>query len=206
MSKITLLGGTASPFTRKVRIVLEEKNIPFEQIKAATAGEDNPIIPVNPLGKIPTIVIDGGKSLYDSSVIVEYLDTIVPTPPLLPPPGLDRVEVKRWESLGDGICDAGVALMGERRRTVETERSQEFIDRQYNKFTRGIAVAAGELGDREWCHGNAFSLADIALVTALDYIEFRFPEMGWRKRYPNLAAYQARVAKRPAFASTQPSD
>ncbi len=206
MPKITLLGGNASPFTRKVRIVLAEKNIAYEQIKAATAGEDNPVIPVNPLGKIPTIIIDGQNSLYDSSVIAEYLDTIAPVPLLLPPPGLDRVEVKRWESLGDGICDAGVALMGERRRTVETERSQEFIARQYNKFERGIAVAAKELGDRQWCHGNAFTLADVALVTAIDYIEFRFPELDWRKRYPNLDAYQARLTKRPAFASTLPSD
>ena len=78
MPKITLLGGNASPFTRKVRIVLAEKNIAYEQIKAATAGEDNPVIPVNPLGKIPTIIIDGQNSLYDSSVIAEYLDTIAP--------------------------------------------------------------------------------------------------------------------------------
>lgn len=204
MPKIELLGGPSSPFTRKVRIVFAEKNIPFELVRVSTAGEDNPIIPRNPLGKIPTIIIDGTQHLYDSSVIVEYLDTLVPSPALLPPVGMDRVAVKRWESLGDGICDAGVGCMGEKRRTAN--QSQEYIERQIHKFERGIATASKELGDRQWCHGNAYSLADIAIGMAVGYIGFRFPEYDWKKLYPNLNALHERLLQRPAFASTLPAD
>ena len=204
MPRIQLLGGMASPFTRKVRIVFGEKNVPFDMAPGPTAGDDNPVIPHNPLGKIPVIIVDGKQAIYDSSVIVEYLDTLTPTPALLPPVGLDRVAVKRWESLGDGICDAGVGCMGEKRRTAN--QSQEYIDRQTHKFERGIAAAAKELGGNTWCHGNAFSLADIAIGTAVAYIEFRFPENDWRERYPNLHALHERLMQRPAFALTTPRD
>jgi glutathione S-transferase len=203
MPKIELLGGMASPFTRKVRIVFAEKGVPFDMKPGPTAGEDNPVIPHNPLGKIPVILVDG-KAIYDSSVIVEYLDTLTPSPMLLPPVGIERVAVKRWESLGDGICDAGVGCMGEKRRTEN--KSQEYIDRQMHKFERGIATAAKELGSNTWCHGNAFSLADIAIGTAIAYIEFRFPDNGWRRQYPNLHALHERLMQRPAFASTVPKD
>jgi glutathione S-transferase len=202
--KIQLLGGLVSPFTRKVRIVFAEKNIPYEMLPGPTEGEDNPVIPHNPLGKIPVVIVDGRQTIHDSSVIAEYLDMLVPTPALLPPVGMDRVMVKRWESLADGICDAGVACMGEKRRTEN--RSQEYIVRQRNKFERGIAAAARELGDREWCHGQGLTLADIAIVTAVAYIEFRFPDCDWRKRHPNLHALHERLVKRPAFAETRPRE
>lgn len=204
MPVITLLGGYSSPFTRKVRIVFAEKGIPFTLQMATTAGEDNPVIPRNPLGKIPTILVDDREALYDSRVITEYLDTLTPSPALLPPPGMDRVAVKRWEALGDGICDAGVACMGEKRRTEN--QSREYIERQCRKFERGIAVAARDLGSNQWCHGNAFSLADIAIGTAVGYIGFRFPEFDWRKRYPNLNDLHERLMERPAFADTVPKD
>lgn len=204
MPNIQLLGGLASPFTRKVRIAFAEKNIPFEHIKASAAGEENPVLPHNPLGKIPVIVVDGKKDIYDSSVILEYIDTLSSAPMLFPPVGMDRVEVKRWESLGDGICDAGVAFMGEKRRTEN--RSQEYMDRQFNKVRRGIETAARELGEREFCFGNRFSAADIALGMALGYIPFRIPEYEWPKLFPNLKAYNERLLKRPAFASTVPRD
>ena len=204
MPEITLLGGYSSPFTRKVRIVFAEKGIPFDLQQATTAGEDNPVIPRNPLGKIPTIIVNGGQSIYDSRVIVEYLETIAPSPALLPAGGLDRVMVKRWEALGDGICDAGVACMGEKRRTAN--QSQDYIDRQLNKVKRGIAVAAKELGDKPWCHGGTHTLADIALGTALGYIGFRFPEFNWRRQHPNLHDLHERLMERKAFADTVPRD
>lgn len=204
MPQITLLGGYSSPFTRKVRIVFAEKGIAFTLEQATTAGEDNPVIPRNPLGKIPTIIVDGSQSIYDSRVIVEYLETIAHSPALLPVGGMDRVMVKRWEALGDGICDAGVACMGEKRRTAN--QSQDYIDRQLNKVKRGIAVAAKELGDKPWCHGGTHTLADIALGTALGYIAFRFPDYDWQTAYPNLKAFHDRMMARPAFASTVPAD
>ncbi len=206
MPQIQLLGGFASPFTRKVRIAFAEKNIPFEHVKASAAGEENPVVPHNPLGKIPVIVVDGKKAIYDSSVIVEYIDTLSSSPMLFPPVGMDRVEVKRWESLGDGICDAGVAFMGEKRRELDAKLSKEVMDRQFNKVRRGIETAARELGDREFCFGKGFTAADIAIGMALGYIAFRLPEYEWGNLFPNLKAYNERLLKRPAFSSTMPKD
>ena len=203
MPKLQLMGGLASPFTRKARIALAEKGLAFEWLKATPAGEDNPVVARNPLGKIPVLLVDG-QAIYDSSVIVEYLEALQPAPPLLPAAGMDRVAVKRWESLGDGICDAGVLYMQEKRRTAN--QSAEFMARQYNKLKRGMDTAARELGDRRFCHGDAFSLGDIAMGMALGWLPFRLPDYDLAKQYPSLHAYYRRLAERPSFRSTEPTE
>ena len=208
MPHIRLFGARTSPFARKIRIVLAEKNISFDYHPESTVGErgkaSNTIIHHNPLGKVPVIVVDGKLDIYDSRVIEEYLEWLVPAPALLPPEGMDRVMVKRWEAMADGICDAGGIWMKERRR--KENPNQENIDLQARKFERGIEQASRQLGGNQWCHGNAYSLADIAIGSAFAWMCMRHPQKAgeWKKQYANLEALHDRLMQRSAFASTIP--
>lgn len=198
-----LLGSPASPFVRKVRAVLVYKHMPCEFVIDAPSQPGSRVSEFNPLGKIPVLVTDAGEAIYDSTVIVEYLDTLVPTPALLPPVGLARVAVKRWEALASGLLDAAVAIVTERRRDP-SEQSPAWVEKQQGKVDKALAALSAGLGDRPWCHGDAATLADIATGIALGYLEFRFPEIAWRSRHPNLARLQDKLAAWPAFAETAP--
>lgn len=204
MPHIKLIGAKTSPFTRKIRIILAEKNIAFEYLPESTQGEQSPVIKHNPLGKVPVIIVDAEMEIYDSRVIEEYLEWLVPSPTLLPPEGMDRIMVKRWEALADGISDAGGIWMKERRRKELI--SQDVIDRQTRKFERGIEQASKMLGSSQWCHGDAYSLADIAVGSAFGWMMMRNPARvdAWKQSYPNLNAHYERLMQRPAFASTVP--
>ena len=111
----------------------------------------------NPLGKVPVLIMDDGTSLFDSRVIVEYLDSVNPVSRLIPESNRRRIMVKRWEALADGICDAAAAVFLERKRQ-EAQQSQEWISRQQKKVTRGLEAASRELGDKKWCDGNVYTL------------------------------------------------
>ncbi len=200
MPNIKLLGDLAtSPYTCKVRIVLGEKNIPFDYVpESLVGGEANPAIPYNPLGKVPVIVMDDGNAIFDSRVIIGYLELLAPSPALLPPGGMERVAVRRWEALGDGLCDAGRACKQEGKRP---NKNPDVRHKQTRKFERGLEMASKELGDNQWCHGNAYSLADIAIGTAIAWIGFFYPQNDPRKRHPNLRALHQRLMQRPVFAS-----
>src|SRR6186713_2536937 len=105
-----LLASLASPYTRKVRVVLAEKKIDFDLELVDVAPAENPVNAHNPLGKIPTLVLDDGTTLYDSRVIVEFLDSASPILRLIPDDNRERVAVRRWEALADGILDAGILV------------------------------------------------------------------------------------------------
>src|SRR5688500_394397 len=152
-----LLGVDRSPYVRKVRIVLEEKGIPYEYVQARASVPDSPVPAYNPLAKIPVLVTDSGKGIYDSPVIVEYLDALQREPKLIPDELEARIDVKRWEALGDGIADATVLVSHD----TERRQSDDWHKRQRLKIDRGLAAIEKELGSREFCHGERFSLADI---------------------------------------------
>ncbi len=116
---------------------------------------------------------------------------------------LERVRVKRWEALGDGILDAAVATVTERRRDPK-EQSPAWIDKQRGKIERALATAARDLGNRQWCHGTQFGLADLVLGVALFYLDFRLPEIEWHDAHPNLVKLRNALAARPEFAVTVP--
>jgi glutathione S-transferase len=196
-----LLATLTSPYARKVRIALAEKKIDYALVEQSPAAPDNRISEVNPLGKIPVLVLDDGTALFDSRVIVEYVDAVSPACRLIPEPTRQRIAVKRWEALADGICDAIVALTLERRRP-EAHHNAEWIERQSRKLTLGLAECARELGERTWCNGEAYGLADIAVGCMLGYLDLRQPELPWRVDYPNLMHLADRLAKRPSFAET----
>ena len=205
VSMMKLIGSLTSPYVRKTRIVLAEKQIGYSFELEAPWSPDNHVSDFNPLGKIPVLIIEDGTQLYDSRVIVEYVDSISPVSRLIPESGRQRLMVKRWEVLADGICDAAAAVFLERKRD-EARRSPEWIDRQLNKVGRGVKAAAHQLGDNKWCESNSYTLADIALGCALGYLDFRFPEIEWRASFTSLADFADRLGKRPAFTETAPRD
>jgi glutathione S-transferase len=200
-----LIGALTSPYVRKVRIVMAEKKLDFQLVLEDVWNSDA-ILEANPLGKVPCLVMEGGEAVFDSRVIVEYLDTLSPVGKLIPPAGRERAEVRTWEALADGLVDSSILARLEAtwKGRAEGERSQAWIERQMSRVDAALVAMARGLGERGWCVGNHLSLADIATGCALGYLDFRFPQLDWRARHPNLARLSDKLAARPSFAETLP--
>lgn len=198
-----LIGSLTSPFVRKVRIVAAEKFIEYELVVDTPWSEETRVPEYNPLGKVPVWVQEDGKTLFDSRVIVEYLEHVSPVGHLLPKDARPRIAVKRWEALADGVCDAAALIFVERKRPAE-KQDPDWIKRQLAKVEGGLNMMSDDLGNQNWCTGEFFCLADIAVGCALGYLEFRFPEIDWRRRHPNLSELFDRMMQRPAFKETVP--
>lgn len=198
-----LFASLTSPYARKICIILAEKKLPFELV-VDSPWEANTLIPdINPLGKVPVLVADDGEVFFDSPVIADYLETLGVQPALLPGDALAAVRVRQTEALADGICDAAITALLESRRPAE-QRSDAVIARQLEKVARGLDVLERRAAGREWLHGDAIGLGDIAVATALGYLDLRFPEFGWRDGRPALAALAARMFARQSFVDTVP--
>jgi glutathione S-transferase len=201
-----LIGSLTSPYVRKVRVVMAEKRLDYQFLLEDPWGGDA-VLKSNPLGKVPCLVMEGGEAVFDSRVIVEYVDTLSPVGKLIPPSGRERVEVRTWEALADGLLDAAVAARLEQTWSGRTDaqRSQAWIDRQMSRVHTSLKAMSQGLGDRVWCAGgNHFSLADIAVGVALGYLDFRFAPIDWRGDYPNLKKLYDKLATRPSFVDTLP--
>lgn len=200
---LKLIASRTSPFARKVRIALAEKKIDCQMLEKSAWDPGNPVHEYSPLGKLPVLILDDGTHLYDSRVIVEYIDLVSPVSRLIPEPARQRIAVKKWEALADGISDAAATIVIERRRPANLQ-SDEWIERQRRKISEGVAELAHELEERAWCHGESYSLADIATGCALGYLDLRHAELDWRTLYPNLARLAEKLGKRSSFADTRP--
>ena len=198
-----LIGSLTSPYARKVRIVLAEKKIEYEFVVDSPWTPESNVPNVNPLGKIPVLVLDDSTIIFDSRVIVEYIDSVAPNNKLMPESNRERVEVKRWCAVADGICDAAALIFLEKKRPQE-QQSADWITRQHDKIARGIDYMAKQLGDGSWCMGTHFSLSDVGAGCTLGYIALRFPEIDWQVKHPNLARLYVKLMLRPAFAETAP--
>jgi glutathione S-transferase len=198
-----LIASLTSPFARKVRIVLAEKKIDCPLLWEQPWDEGTQVPQYNPLGKVPVLELDDGMTLFDSRVIVEYLDNVSPVSRLLPEGNRQLILTRRWEALADGIIDAAATIVRERMRPSR-QQSSEWIARQQGKIDRGLATLAQDLGERAWCHGDGYSLADIAVGCCLGYLDFRFPEIDWKTSYPNLKTLQTKLEARPSFVDTVP--
>lgn len=196
-----LLATLASPYARKVRVVLAEKRIEYELVIDSPFGADTQVPLYNPLGKIPVLVLADHSTLFDSRVIVEYLDAASPVNRLIPDDTRPRIQVRRWEALADGCNDVAVALVNERKRP-SSKVTKEVADRQQGKIARALRAMSEELGDKTWCTGDFFNLSDIAVGCALGYIDLRLPEITWRDLYPNLAQLSEKLAQRQSFKDT----
>ena len=202
-----LIGSTTSPYVRKVRIVMAEKKLDYEFVNEDVWSPESTIAQSNPLGKVPCLVMEGGEALFDSRVIVEYLDTLSPVGKLIPAMGRERAEVKTWEALADGVLDASILARLEANWTGrnKAQRSQAWIDRQLSKVHASLKAMSQGLGEKPFCAGIYLSLADIAVGCALGYLDFRFAEIDWRSTYPNLAKLHEKLSQRQSFADTKPA-
>jgi glutathione S-transferase len=200
-----LIGALTSPYVRKVRIVMAEKKLDF-QLVLEDVWASEAILKSNPLGKVPCLVMEGGEAVFDSRAIVEYLDTLSPVGRLIPASGRERVEVRTWEALADGVLDACVSARLEANWAGRSaaQRSQAWIDRQMSRVDAALQAMSRGLADKPWCAGNAFTLADVAVGCALGYLDFRFAAIDWRSRHANLARLADKLAARPSFADTLP--
>jgi len=198
-----LLAALISPYTRKVRVVLAEKKIECEMEIVDVAPSDNPVNQHNPLGKIPTLLLDDGTALYDSRVIVEFLDSVSPISRLIPEGTRDRLAVRRWEALADGVLDAGLLWRYESIRDKK-EQSKGWQDKQLARMKRGMEQVSKEIG-ATYCHAERYSLADIAVGCCLGWLAFRQPGgVDWRGEYAPVARHYDKMMERSAFADTVP--
>ena len=200
-----LIGALTSPYVRKVRIVMAEKKLDY-QFELEDVWTSDAILKSNPLGKVPCLVMEGGEAVFDSRVIVEYLDTRSPVSRLIPESSRGRTEVRTWESLADGILDAAILARLEKTWAgrAEGERSQAWIDRQMRKIDASLTAVSTGLADKPYCTGIHLSLADIAVGCALGYLAYRFPEIDWRGDHKNLARLADKLEARQSFIDTRP--
>jgi len=199
-----LIGSLTSPYVRKVRVVMAEKKLDYQLVIEDVYASDA-ILKSNPLGKVPCLVMEGGEAVFDSRVIVEYVDTLSPVGKLIPPSGRERVEVRTWEALADGVCDAALlARMEQTWGPREGARCQAWIDRQLDRIVSAVHAMSLGLGDKPWCNGNHFTLADVAVGCALGYLDYRFAFIDWRAEHPNLGRLSDKLAARQSFIDTAP--
>ena len=198
-----LLYTVNSPYARKVRIVAAEKHIDIKLEEVVLSDPDCPVKLYNPLGKVPVLVLPDNDSLYDSRVIAEYVDTLSPVSQLIPKTGRDRAAAKCWEALADGTLDAAIIIIKEQQRP-QAQQSQEWIERQYGKIHAALKAREADLGNKNFCMGVNFSLADVAVGCAVGYLDFRFPHLDWRTESPNLDRLYTKLSQRQSFQDTQP--
>jgi glutathione S-transferase len=197
-----LIGSKTSPYVRKIRVLLAEKQLAHEFLEESAWSADTQVPNYNPLNKVPALQLDDGESIYDSAVIAEYLDAISGGQ-YLPQSPVERARVKRDEALGDGIADAGITAFLERKRDA-ARQDAAWIARQMSKVNAGIGGLAKNLGSKPYLGGSQMNLGDIACACGLFWAEFRMPELCWREQYPSLKAWAERMESRPSFEATKP--
>lgn len=198
-----LLASLTSPYARKIRILLAEKNLPFELVVDSPWEANTQVPEVNPLGKVPALVLDSGEVFFDSPVIAGYLETLDAAPVLLPSGGIERVRVRQTEALADGVLDAAVSAFLESRRP-EAQQSAASIERQFDKIRRSLDELERRANGRTWLDGDAMQLGDITVGIAMAYLELRLPQVDWRGGRPALSTLADRLFARPSFTATVP--
>jgi glutathione S-transferase len=199
-----LIGSLASPYVRKVRVVMAEKKIDYEHVVEDVWSPASTINQSNPLGKVPCLVMEDGGAMFDSRVIVEYVDTLTPVGKLIPTTGRERASIKCWEALADGILDAAILVRLEKTRRTPEQQSEDWVTRQMGKVNDGLKAMAAGFADTPYIAGNHFTLADVAVGCCLGWLSFRFPDIQWREDYPNLAKHFDKLSERPSFKDTAP--
>lgn len=198
-----LIIATPSPYARKIRVIMREKKIKFEEIIDVPWNTNTLTHGLNPLGKIPILLREDHEPLFDSKVIAQYLDNFKPNPLFYPTNLEENTYAKLLETVADGICDSIVLIFLENSRK-ETLRSKTWINRQERKIVEGIKFLANNLQEKKYFVGNFFSIADISVFTCLEYLDLRFPKFRWRDKYQNLVSYWEIHQNRQSFLETKP--
>lgn len=203
MTMLVLRASPSSPFVRKVRMAIDlvgmtgrVKIDPSDTMDASDSVRNQ-----NPLGKIPTLLLEDGTAIYDSRVILDYLDEQAGGGKIIPAKGKERVLALRMQALGDGIMDAGVLQIYEKRFRPEDKRVEKWVDHQAGK----VARAFDTLEKDPPAFGPMIHAGHLAVAAALGYYDFRF-EGAWRSKHPKLVKWLDEfAAKVPSFAATKPA-
>lgn len=198
-----LIGSPTSPYVRKVRVYLAETGTRCDFVPVDAWQPDAALLARAPLGKVPVLVRDDGSTLFDSLLVLEYLDHLLPEAKrLLPTQGEARWEVLRWHALAHGLIDATVARLLDLRRP-EPRRSAEVRAREEVRIARTLDSLEKSIAGQQWACLDRLTLADVVLGVALQYIDFRYAH-DWRGKRPALAGWMTRMRARPSFAETLP--
>ena len=198
-----LIIAAPSPYARKARVSLHEKNIKYEEIVDVPWNDDTLTQGKNPLGKVPILITNDNQYIFDSKVIVRYLDQIEPKPLIYPNDSKNQLYALTIETVSDGICDAIVLIRLENVR-VKNLISKQWIERQEKKIINGLQYLSRELDSKNFFIDNYFNIADISTYTCLEYLDIRFKELDWRKQFPNLDNYWKFHRSRESFALSKP--
>jgi glutathione S-transferase len=196
-----LIGSKTSPYVRKIRVLLAEKQLQYEFVEDDVWSPDSAAPKYNPVGKVPAMILDDGEYLYDSPVIAEYVDSL-PGVNFIPAPVPERVRVRRDEALGDAIADAGIAIFLERKREA-SRQDPAWVARQSGKVNSGLAALSRAVAAKPSTGARRMTLGDIACGCALFWLEFRLPEFRWREDAV-LKAWAENLESRASFAATRP--
>ncbi|CAI9008504.1 glutathione S-transferase [Pseudomonas chlororaphis] len=202
---MTLFHNPASPYVRKVMVLLHETGqldrVALHASQLTPVNPDTTLNQDNPLGKIPALRLADGNVLYDSRVILDYLDQQHVGNPLIPREGSARWRRLTLAALADGIMDASVLIRYELALRAPEKHWELWLDGQRDKIRRALAVLEADAIAELASH---FDVAAISVACALGYLDFRHPDLQWRDAQPQLAAWYAEVSQRPSMLATQP--
>jgi glutathione S-transferase len=189
-----------SPYARKCRVAAIEKGVDahVEIVASSPMASGADLLAVNPLSKVPALVLPDGRCIVDSPVICQFLDGLADGPRLIPSDAFARIDCLTREALADGFTDAAFSLTMERKRPAE-QQSSEWIGRWINAIRRTVAHFDAHVPQRA-----TPDLGDIALACALGYLDLRHGDLGWRASAPALAGWFTAISDRPSLASTVP--
>lgn len=189
-----------SPYVRKVMVVAKETGLDSKiQTVETKLGPDSDILQQNPLGKVPTMILDDGSVIFDSPVICEYVDNLAKGAKMFPPAGPARWKALAMQALGDGLMDASLARRGEMMRPAD-KQSPDALAKQAGVMARALDMLEKHVAELE----GPITIGQITVGCALGYLDLRFADDQWRKKRPKLAAWFEKFSKRPSMASTAP--
>ncbi|HTP94654.1 MAG TPA: glutathione S-transferase N-terminal domain-containing protein [Burkholderiales bacterium] len=197
-----LYGSPNSPFVRKVRVFMHEKRIPHRFIDDDVWSPESIVPGKNPLSKVPVLELDDGDVLFDSPLVMAWLDSHFGAP-IVPTEHDAYWRCMRWHTLANGILDATVARTVETMRRPADKRWPAAIEREEGRIRRALALAEKTPKDGAFLVGGFLTPADIALGVALQYIDFRYPH-DWRSGHPGLTRWHAGIVRRESFTATLP--
>ena len=202
---MTLFHNPASPFVRKVRVLLietgQQDRVTLQGCMPTPVNPDAQLVHENPVGKIPALRLADGSALHDSRVILDYLDHQHVGNPLIPRDGSARWRRLTLASMADGIMDAAVLVRYETAMRPAEKHWVQWLNEQRNKIRRTLAeLEANAIAEL----ASHFDIASISVACALGYLDFRHPDLQWRAANPQLADWYAKVSQRPSMLQTQP--
>ncbi len=193
-----LYGSHRSPYVQKVRTFIREKGVACDFIEARPAEPE--VLALNPLSQVPTLARDDGEGLFDSCVIIEFIEGLKQEPRLIPLEFSERIAVKRWEALCDGIAEAGRMVSHETREPEATRKGQDFFRKHGSKVERGLAFIDAVPLEKSYLSGAQLTLADVAFGACYAYLKNALPDAKVLDAYASARARAEKLFARPAFA------